>query len=268
MKVYFKADNVKTLQSMTKFLAKYEGNAADENLVDSLTMQTQYELIEAAKIAWPTLTSTPCILDIMSTVPLLLRTVCIAPLPIGIHKNPWMVEVVALPSVIKHVNSRDFFKIRHRTLNGELFNSGYLINNNIKQCIISQGVGKHISSYLLSNDTEYFHPETDLAMWASVIVMLLSKQTLCDWMREELDLISKLNSVTYVSAKSSWNKYVCQVEGENFRLALVTENPSLPSHLKCPHINKFIMACYFLKDRLTAEQLKSRRNALNFTVET
>lgn len=259
MKVYFKADILKTMNSMKKYLDSYQPNTEDENLVDSITMETQSEMICAGMSEWP---CAPNICQIMTTIPLMIRTVSVASLPRNITKNPWLIEITSLPSVIKHVNSRDFFRLRNKVLSNEIFNSGFLVNGNMRNCVIAQGVGKHISSFLLSNNQEYFHPDTDLAMWAAVIVLVLRNNTISSWMERELGQIDKLNAAVYLNSKCSWSKYVKQVGGNDFRLALVSESPHLPSFLKCPHINKFILACYFQRYVLTTEQLHQRRNAL------
>ena len=85
MKVYHKADIVKTMNSMKKFLDSYEANTDDENLVDSISMETQSEMICNGMAEWP---CAPNVCQIMVTIPLMIRTVTIGILPRNITKNP------------------------------------------------------------------------------------------------------------------------------------------------------------------------------------
>lgn len=249
-----------SMQSMDRFLNDYQKNKYDDELLDPITLESQDDYFESGRAAWPCL---PDLISIMRTIPLMMRTILISsPCPQGISMNPWLVVVLDLPSVIKRVNTNNFFLLESKNMNGETFNSGFLLSSNPEHNIIRSGIGKHISSFLISGKSNMFHPEADLAIWASVVLYVLKHPTILSWMFEELDTIQNLCKLTYNDPVCSWNQYVKNVKSENFRLCLVAQHPSLNPAFRCPHLNKFIFACFILRDSLSSDELRRRRDAL------
>jgi hypothetical protein len=260
MKKYHVAKIEMTMKCMANFLQYYEANEYDDNLVDPITLNSQSEYFLSGKSLWPCLPSLQCV---MNTVPLMMRTVTVAlPHSEGIKMNPWQVIVVALPGVIKMISTKDFFHMRNKVINGERINSGFLITNHPEKSLLSTGAGKQISSALLLSSFSGYHPESDLAMWGSVVIFILKRENVVEWMKEELKTIEFLNKSVYHCSGASWKKYLNCVQSDSFRLCLLAQHPSQPACLRCPHLNKFILACFVLREKLSVEELKLRRNAL------
>lgn len=246
------------MQSVNKFLDEYEKNDFDETTLDPITLETQSEYFQEAKQNWPCLPEITCI---MKFVRIMVRTVQIAITP-AITVNPWLVMVVSLPNVINKVNTKNFFRLELQHRNGEFFNSGFLVCENPVHNFLRTGAGKHFSCYLMSKKTNMFHLEADLAMWAAVVHYIMREKKIASWMCDELKLIENMCKIVYCDPLCSWNVYVQNVKSENYKLSLVQQHPDLNPSLRCPHLNKFVFACFMLRNELNARELTDRRNAV------
>lgn len=255
----YKAKINLTMQSINKFLDEYEKNDFDDTTLDPITLETQSEYFQEAKSNWPCLPEITCLLK---SVRVMVRTVQIAVISQAITMNPWQVVVLAMPNVINKVNSKNFFRLESQHKNGEVFNSGYLVCENPKHNFLRTGAGKHFSCYLMSKKPTMFHPEVDLAMWAAVLQYIMSQKKIATWMFDELSLIERMCKTVYSDPLSSWNIYVQNVKSPNYRMSLVQQHPDLNPSLRCPHLNKFVFACFMLRQELSAEELADRRNAV------
>ena len=118
-----------------------------------------------------------------------------------------------------------------------------------------------MSTYLLSGDPTMYHPDSDLATWAMVVVHLLTQPSLQSWMKAELLAIQALHQCVYWDQNTSWRRYLALVASSDFKLGLVTQSAHLPPYCRCPHLNKFMLACFLLRDQLSLSDMEARRDA-------
>jgi hypothetical protein len=258
-KLYHRAKFSLTCRTLEDFLNQFKPNEYDESLEEPISWSNQSDMFSEIPRPLPALNS---IVDILSITPVVCRTITICkPLFPGLKMNPWLTKVHNLPTIVRFMSTADFMQFKDKYHCKELINSAMLITKNPSGSILAYGVGKHISTYFLTGNPELFHPDSDLATWASVVIYILTQPTRASWMIEELDTIEKMHSYVYSEQGSSWANYLAQVESNNFRMSLVTKHHSLPLWSQCPHLNKFILAVYFLRKKLTLEQMTERRNA-------
>lgn len=257
-KRYHRAKFPLTVRSLNEFLSSYQPNSYDESLEDPITWCTQEDHFKGA-IPLPPIEG---IYDIMCHVPVMCRTITLCkPLYPGMNMNPWLGRVQSLPGILRFISTSDFVRFKDKLHDKERINCAMLITKNPSGSILACGVGKHISSVLLTGDQGSYHPDADLATWAMVIVHMLTQPSQPTWMSEELKMIEDMHGYVYRHGHSSWAKYLHQVKSNDFRLSLVTQSRSLPAWSQCPHLNKFLLACYFLRNELDPEQMEQRRNA-------
>lgn len=259
-KRYHRARLPQSLKTLGDFLEHYESNEHDEGLEDPITWMNQGEYFDEAK--GTDLTKLTCIKDVMTSVPVICRTITLhKPMFPGMNMNPWLGSVKTLPTIVRYMSTANFLKFANKEHDKELINCAMIVTKNPNGSILSHGIGKHISSFLLSGDSNLYHPDADLATWAMVVLHIYTQPSQATWMTEELEQIDFMNTAVYSDPESSWRKYLDLVESKDFRLGLVTQNASLPPWCKCPHINKFLLATFLLRDRLDTKQLEERRDA-------
>jgi len=250
-----------TLRTLEAFLRDYEATPHDEGLEDPITWCNQGEYFLEAKSLLH-VGQFHCIQDIMKQVPVMCRTITLKkPLFPGLKMNPWLGCVHTLPTIVKHVSTADFLRFKDKVHDKELINCAMLVTKNPSGSILSHGVGKHMSSFLISGDPELYHPDADLATWAMVVFHILTQPSRATWMLEELAQIDTMHAAVYGEPKSSWGQYMATVASEDYGLALVTQSSKLPPWCRCPHINKFLLATFLLRHKLDAAQMELRRDA-------
>lgn len=263
-KKYHQAKFPATVKSCVDFLTQYKSNEHDATLEDPVSWCNQDDLFCASQERLSDFHPTN-IIDIMIDVPVVCRTLCLKePYFNCVNMNPWLGCVTHMPNIIKRVTTTDYitrFKNKTHDLDQEHINCAMLITTHPTGSILAKGVGKHMSSYLLSGNPDLYHPDADLATWGMVLVYLLLQPSMQIWMTEELDTIEQLNRCVYNDDTASWNMYVKLVASENYSHGLVTKSDLLPKWCQCPHLNKFILATFLLRNQLTADQMSQRRNA-------
>jgi hypothetical protein len=258
-KRYHRAKFPLSLRSAVDFLSGWETNPYDEELEDPISWTSQSEHFGSVSRPLPEMKS---ILDIMREVPVVCRTITLCkPLYPGLKMNPWLCRVQTLPTIVRFISTRDFIHFKNKLHDKELINCAMLVTKHPSGSILGTGCGKHMSSYLLSGDTEMYHPDADLATWSIVVVHILTQPSRASWMDEELLMIEEMHSFVYRSPASSWAQYLRQARSEDFRLCLVTKSVHLPLWSQCPHLNKFLLACFLLRGKLSPAQMESRRDA-------
>lgn len=262
---YHRARPDHTCVSLRSFLETYQSNEYDEGLEDPVTYMTQDEFFRDAQdkvnmLCCPI--SSPYLRTIMKECPVVCRTLTVSRSPVpGITMNPWLNYVVSMPNVVRYLSTSDYLRFQGKLHGSEFINGAMLVTRNPSGSILAHGVGKHIQSYLLCCDESIFHPDADLATWAMVVAYIFAQPECKSWMEEELGRIAFMHGALYADPGSSWRKYLATVRSPDFRMALVTHSRSLDRWLQCPHLNKFLLACFLLKGELSTEELEARRNA-------
>jgi len=265
---YHRARFPHTLHSTLEFLKEWKPNPHDEALDDPISWLTQQDHFEGARFGIieynPPETEVKLLKleHIMEHVPIVCRAITIKTNAFGCTRmNPWLGCVQSLPAIMRYMSTADYLRFKDKKQSGELFNCAMLVTKHPGGSILGLGAGKHISSFLLSGDPSLYHPDADLATWAMVVVYINTQESRQAWMLDDLRTIDAMHSAIYRDNRSSWTQYLYQVAGQDFRLALVTQSSKLQPWCQCPHLNKFMLACYFLRDKLNAEEMRARRDA-------
>ena len=111
---------------------------------------------------------------------------------------------------------------------------------------------------MLTRNAGLYFPDADLATWAMVAVFILGHERQCQWMLDELDTLKIMHGAVY-SGGGSWAKYMDVVAGGSFREALASSCDAFPKFCACPHLKKFILACFFQPG---ISNLEERRDAV------
>jgi hypothetical protein len=268
---YHSADWEKTRASVASFLRSWRPNEADRALCDKVFLASQEEYFADAQLhADAILPRLDSVLDLVKLLPIVCRTLTIRwPLPAGILMNPWLGKVEAMPTIVTHVTLHTFFaQLRtDKVRNGERINGLMLVSGDPSGLLLSKALGKFLSTYLLVRNHEVFLFEADLATWAMVLVHLLNRPTMADWMGGEMASIRLMHDSVYGGERTGtppqavppqavppkgplkWQDYVdCVRDG-------CERNPLAPAH--CPHLNKFVLACWIAR----VDDLEARRDA-------
>ncbi len=249
-----------TINSLRQFLIGYAPNQYDESLTERVNWMNQAEYFLDAKSNMDKVLSAPSIIHLIEHIPVICRTLTIQfPLPAGLQMNVWLVKVTAMPTILSYVTTLDFFaQLKNKTLShGENVNSIMLVTKDPGGSLLTKGIGKHLASYLLTRNANLFYPDADLSMWAAVSVFILNHRDISSWMLDELNVLCAMHKAVYSSA-CSWTKYMKVVASDEFVQSLVSKCDN--TFLSCPHLNKFILAVFFLQD-LNLAQLEARRDA-------
>lgn len=245
-----------TRHSLCQFLAGYVPNQHDESLTEPVNWASQSEYFSDARR--DIVLSAPSLVRLIEHVPVICRTLTVhMPLPHALPMNAWLAKVVSMPTIMVHVTSRDFFeRFKDRpSSHGENVNSIMLVSRDPRGLLLSSGFGRHMASYFLTRNSEIFLADAHLATWAMVAVYILNRAQQTEWMLAELETIRFMHAAVYCSTTTSWANYVKVVGSDGFAHAL-----SLKSDMSTPHLNKFLLAVFFLRD-LNKEQLQARRDA-------
>ena len=115
---YHGADSRLTCDGFVATLKAYQGSPEDAALEDDISACTLEEFLLDAKGVLPQLeASVGSIVDILSKVPLMGRTLTIQPPCDGAEMNPWLVEVVGMPTMIKVMTTYDLLHTPPEVLN-------------------------------------------------------------------------------------------------------------------------------------------------------
>jgi hypothetical protein len=262
---YHRARLDHTCVSLRSFLETYQTNEYDEAHEDPVTYMTQDEFFKDAQSTMNVICcpkNLPFVATIMRECPVICRTLAVSRTVVpGIKMNPWLNFVSHMPNIVRYVSTADFLRFKGSWHGSEFINGAMLVTKNPSGSILAYGVGKHIQSYLLCGTDEVFHPDADLATWAMVVCYIMAQPECKSWMTEELENITFMHGAVYGEPDTSWRKYLATVRSPDFSLALVTQSRHLERWLQCPHLNKFLLACFLLKDELSAEELQARRDA-------
>ena len=247
--------------SLRQFLATYEPTPHDETLEEKINWCTQAEYFADAKAhARDILPNVPTLIHVIEYLPLICRTLTMKkPLPQGLHMNCWLGKVEAMPTILTHITTYDFFERFNNkaSSHGEIVSGIMLVTKHPSGSLLSRGIGKHLASYLLTRNADLFFPDADLATWAMVAVHILGQQHQAEWMSDELASLKFMHSAIYAQ-DCSWTRYLMTVWSGSFRQSLITNNDI--RHCECPHLNKFILAVFFSK-RLSLQYIEERRDA-------
>jgi hypothetical protein len=246
------------------FLSQYTPSEHDEALEDKINWCSQATYFEDARLHLnDIMTNIPTLVHMMEFVPIVCRTLTLKlPLPQGLQMNPWLGKIEGMPTIITHMTTYDFFERfnKKKSSHGEVINGIMLVTKDPSGSILSRGIGKHLSSYLLTRNSDLYFPDADLATWAMVAVYILSQDTQPAWMADELETLKIMNKAVY-SLDGSWTKYLDVVASKSFRQALSNNCDDLPKFCGCPHLNKFILATMFRADELSSADIENRRSA-------
>ena len=250
--------------SARSFLQDYNSNEEESVLEDPITMLNQDELFLQSKNGLDNWCITN-ISDLLIEIPCICRTLTIimdqsSSRRSKLSSSVWFGRVMELPTIIKVVNSVDFFiKFKNKIMGKEYINAAMLLTNRPRCNLLNSGAGKHLSTFLLTGREDMFCIDADLAAWAMVVVHICCQKKVLSWMEQELHLIKKLESCVYgdhFQSSNSWCEYRDNVKTKNFRLNLVTYDRSLPKYLQCPHLNKYLLAVFIVASDLTDDELE------------
>mmetsp|Transcript_38049 Transcript_38049/g.78070 ORF Transcript_38049/g.78070 Transcript_38049/m.78070 type:complete len:976 (-) Transcript_38049:168-3095(-) len=266
---YNSADFVATKAALKKALSEYdeEQARADEEVSDYIINQAE-AMLDAQECTSELVMNAESLASIVDTLAVVGRLINIKTCS-GTQINPYLVEVVSLPTILQHMNTIDFFRLhsgeyvdQHRT--GEVANSILPVTTNKSEKNFLRGpLGSHICTYLLCKNQELCFRNAMVAMQAALVSFCLTK-------RDEFHagvLEETFTSFAATHSPTNWSglfKYIEHVGSDSFREALVTESDSLPKHIKCEHLSKFILALYVLIRQgkaLTTAQLLERMRA-------
>ena len=245
--------------SLRVFLADYKCNEHDDELSERISWMTQSEYFTEASAQLGGLASIPSLVHMIDFVPIVCRTLTMRlPLPAGIQMNIWLGKIDAMPTILTHLTTVDFFQNfqKRSSSHGENVNSLMLVSRDPSGTFLSSGFAKHLASYLLTRNSELYMADAHLATWNMVATFILNREEQSEWMLDELETLEIMHKGTY-SSPSSWTKYLDLVASGEFQRALALKQDS---HFSAtPHIGKFILAVFFLKD-LNKSQLEARRD--------
>ena len=247
-----------TKHSLCQFLAGYVPSQHDESLTEPVNWMSQSEYFSDAQIS--SVLSAPSLVRLIEHVPVICRTLTVSmPLAHALPMNAWLCRVVSMPTIVVHVTSRDFFeRFKDRSSShGEIVNSIMLVSLDPRGLLLSSGFGRHMASYFLTRNSEIFMADAHLATWAMVVVYIANRVQQTEWMLSELETIRVMHSAVY-SGASSWASYVKAVGSDGFGQALRSKPDDC--FMSTPHLNKFVLAVFFLRG-LNKEQLQARRDA-------
>lgn len=116
---YHGVDADRTRAGFLDAIATYTaGREEDAKLEDEISGYTQEEFFLDAKGVLPQLeSSVSSIIDILGKVPLIGRTLTIQPPCDGAEMNPWLVEVVGMPTFVKFMTTYDLIHTAQNVLN-------------------------------------------------------------------------------------------------------------------------------------------------------
>jgi hypothetical protein len=261
-----------TLKSARHFLEHYEENEADQSLEDPITLLNQEEMFLQCKCLLESFKCKQlCIQTILIEIPIICRTLNIvrelsAPYmasETSCASSIWFYEVMSIPTIVKITNTSDFvtrLKNRNSTY-PEIINAAMILTENSTHCVLKHGIGKHISSYLITGIPGFFSYEADLAVWAMTMIHILTKANISDWMHQELQRIKKMEQLVYGQSEASWCHYKELILTNDFRRIFITSCKTLPAWCQCPHLNKALLAIWIQIDRLDTEKLLQLRDA-------
>jgi hypothetical protein len=241
-----------TIASLERMLRSYERNAFDDSIVDSIHLCSLSEILLDAKANTDMFAGMRSMADILKAIAFIGRSVQLAqPVPDCVQMNPWLVTVVKLPCTLKYVNTHDLFASplaeaglqsgqRRIVLRDETIDS-LLILGGDPDC---PGVPTHIQTFATTRNWLCYHNDARLAMAGAILVHLLSGAApLEQWKLDELALLRAVVSQHTPSNSRWWHEY-CAALDKDFRSCLVTESDQLPPCLRCPGLNKFVLAVW------------------------
>ena len=272
---YRSADSNVTINSLKRLLENYKPNAKDSALEDSINLTTQEEyFLDASKNLLHLLTETHTIQGILTYLSFVCRTITLkTPIPTdALQMNEWLAEVCALPQVIRHMSTYDYYERKM-----EQQSDGFTSREETTNCLMvlggdesSPGIFCHAQTLLLLRHPGLFVITSRLAMAGSVLFFLLgSHNKIHGWMQAEFKHVDDICKTYTRKLLENWHLYVESVTNPDFRICLVTESPKLPPQCKCPNLTKFILALYVAATgglntepyAFTVEELRERHYA-------
>jgi hypothetical protein len=244
---YRGADTDRVLQRLKAKARSYEATEADRGFVDVFHMCSLAEIWLDVKANEGLLDQIGSMVDIFKSIAFYGRGVEVYPLPDCAQLNPWVVAVRALPRTVKIINTHDLYCNAH----GEITMSGERHNN----LLVLGGsrdyldVETHVQTFTLAG-WSFYHRDARLAMAGAVLAHLLdgpAPQALPEWKLDELDLLRTVLSL-HTRANSAWWHEYCDALRADPRVCLVTEAKELPPAIRCPGLNKFLLALWWLLD--------------------
>jgi hypothetical protein len=248
-----------TIVSAKTFLSQYEDVEEDDKIEDPISLVTQKEFFQESKLGMKHWKPIKSITELLMEIPLICRTLYVH-LPLS--KDPWFGSIISMPTVLKKMNTSDFLtKFKNKTINQETINAAMLVTNH-PNSFLSTKAGKHVSSFLLSSNSNKLFYEADLACWAMTVNFIFTRPEIFSWMYEELSNIQLLEHYVYDHMlNTSWHKYKTKVKSLEFKHALVSFSSRLDPSIQCPHLNKFLFAVFAVHQTLSDEELEERRDA-------
>lgn len=266
---YHSADVRESIRSLKEVLDKYDDEQAKADSSVSDGIITQEESLSDAKRCLADICGAESLVGVVELVAIIGRLMHVK-ICDGTQINPYLVEVVGLPTIMTHINSVDWFtrfKCSYKDESrGESANCLMPITRNRSpKNLLRHPFGMHFSTYCLCKNMELNFPFALFAMQCSVVTFCL-KHGLSGWITEVLDETYESYMCVYGDAMQfkKLHSYLDVVKKDDFRKCLVTSSDELPSEFTCEHLTKFIMAIYVLMrggHRFTKEDLLVRMYA-------
>lgn len=282
-------DFQRSKDGLLRALRDYGGDAADLALEDEIGGYTQGEVLRDAQAVLPALeSSVHSVIDLLRRLPLVGRTLTLRPVCDGADMNPWLQEVVGLPSTIKLMTTYDLLHTPQSVLNSransaaaddaddgwdaadprrgmaippETINHLLLLPGSMGRC----GWMHLCATYILLRNETLFHPEAWAGTMAATVCHLLTLDTGAAWVREELARVRSAFAAAYNNQTAEgMGQYLAHARGDQFRECLVTASDALPGWCRCPHLTKYVFALWLCGEEApwTAPQLRERQLGL------
>ncbi len=160
------------------------------------------------------------IVDLLGRLPLIGRTLTIRPLCNGTDMNPWLLEVVGMPSTVRCMTTYDFLYTPPEVLNMRAIHAPSDSDSDREDPPpIPPGTINHLlllpgslgaagwmhmpATYLLLRNETLYHHDAWLSTMAAAVVYLLQQDVSAEWVRVELDRIRVAFAGVYTKANAS-----------------------------------------------------------------
>jgi hypothetical protein len=222
------------------------------------------------------------VVDLLARMPLIGRTLTIKPVGDGADMNPWLLEVIGMPSTVRHMTTYDFLHTPQSVLNMRAISaaangsdsdsdSDLIPRGTINHLLLlpgSLGMGGWMhapATYLLLRNETLYHRDAWMSTMAATVVYLLQQHVETEWVRAELARVRAAFEGVYTERNAGdFFAFMAQLSTHEYRRCLPTESPALPRHCKCPHLTKFIFAVWLVGETKpwTGAQLQNFQLAL------
>ena len=156
------------------------------------------------------------VVGLLGRLPLVGRTLTIKPVSSGANMNPWLLEVIGMPSTVRRMTTYDFLHTPPDVLNMRAIHAASASDSDsgseegpsippgtINHLLLLPGsMGKHgwmhmPATYLLLRNETLYHRDAWVSTMAATVVYLLQQDVNVTWVRAELDRVRVAFAAVY-----------------------------------------------------------------------